>query len=468
MAAPPEAPGVRARARVRRHVHVRSARIPIGGVPEVRARRRARGVPGRTFRPNDTWWPVSRCRSRRTAGRAHSSVSGSHCRRASRPRRSRPSRAADFPAMSDEVALGARFARAVLARDLAADECREEIERRWGPRAVLALAYALSLAAPALPDTQVRALNTDGVYTQRHGRRRGRVPDAGASRWRARDGRTRRRAGRLRGPPRVSASDCLPYVRLGRRVRGRGPGRVPSAGARSIAPGSRSRVGSSPGSFRDSASTAEVRERRREGYVGMWLPEPLVAGACADVGRRFVRRAAPGPRAPVAPRARRVPAPRRVRHGLPGVAATLERPRPRAASSPRARASTCNRDGRGPRSSTTTLGRFRAGVHRRDGNRRRRRPRSAPRGRRRALHRRRWQATRGAPSDRGQGFHSRASTKASARSSARRRSLRATRKRPSTGSPVSRSTRPKERRRSPSRLRTGWSWRLTTCATPTR
>ena len=52
----------------------------------------------------------------------------------------------DFSAMSDDVALGARFARAVLARDLSADEYREEIERRWGPRAVLALAYAMMAA----------------------------------------------------------------------------------------------------------------------------------------------------------------------------------------------------------------------------------------------------------------------------------------------------------------------------------
>ena len=52
----------------------------------------------------------------------------------------------DLAAMSDDVALGARFARAVLARDLAADEYREEIERRWGPRAVLALAYAVMAA----------------------------------------------------------------------------------------------------------------------------------------------------------------------------------------------------------------------------------------------------------------------------------------------------------------------------------
>ena len=52
----------------------------------------------------------------------------------------------DFAAMSDDVALGARFARAVLARNLATDEYREEIERRWGPRAVLALTYAVMAA----------------------------------------------------------------------------------------------------------------------------------------------------------------------------------------------------------------------------------------------------------------------------------------------------------------------------------
>ena len=41
------------------------------------------------------------------------------------------------------VALAVRFARAVLARDGdEADALREEIMRRWGPRAVLALAFA--------------------------------------------------------------------------------------------------------------------------------------------------------------------------------------------------------------------------------------------------------------------------------------------------------------------------------------
>jgi hypothetical protein len=46
-------------------------------------------------------------------------------------------------AMADEVVLGVRFARAVLARDPEADVSRDEILRRWGPRAVVSLAFAL-------------------------------------------------------------------------------------------------------------------------------------------------------------------------------------------------------------------------------------------------------------------------------------------------------------------------------------
>jgi len=45
--------------------------------------------------------------------------------------------------MSPEVALGVRFARAVIGRAPEADACREEISRRWGERAVLALAFAI-------------------------------------------------------------------------------------------------------------------------------------------------------------------------------------------------------------------------------------------------------------------------------------------------------------------------------------
>ena len=52
----------------------------------------------------------------------------------------------DLAALSPEVALGVRFARAILARDPDADACREEIARRWGQRAVLALAFAVMTA----------------------------------------------------------------------------------------------------------------------------------------------------------------------------------------------------------------------------------------------------------------------------------------------------------------------------------
>jgi len=49
----------------------------------------------------------------------------------------------DTAAMPPEVALASRFARAVLARDVSADQYREEIQRRWGDRALLALAFGI-------------------------------------------------------------------------------------------------------------------------------------------------------------------------------------------------------------------------------------------------------------------------------------------------------------------------------------
>ncbi len=49
----------------------------------------------------------------------------------------------DDAAMTEPSRLGARFARAVLARCGDADALRDEIERRWGPRAVISLGLAL-------------------------------------------------------------------------------------------------------------------------------------------------------------------------------------------------------------------------------------------------------------------------------------------------------------------------------------
>ena len=48
--------------------------------------------------------------------------------------------------MPDDVRLGVGFARAVLAHAAAADDARDEIVRRWGERALVSLAFALTSA----------------------------------------------------------------------------------------------------------------------------------------------------------------------------------------------------------------------------------------------------------------------------------------------------------------------------------
>lgn len=52
----------------------------------------------------------------------------------------------DVAAMPEEVALAWRFTKAVLAHDSAADEYRDVIRERWGPRAVVSLAFAITTA----------------------------------------------------------------------------------------------------------------------------------------------------------------------------------------------------------------------------------------------------------------------------------------------------------------------------------
>ncbi len=56
----------------------------------------------------------------------------------------------DERVMTENTRLGVRFARAVLAHSPEADELRAEIERRWGPRAVISLGLAL-VAATMFP-----------------------------------------------------------------------------------------------------------------------------------------------------------------------------------------------------------------------------------------------------------------------------------------------------------------------------
>ena len=49
----------------------------------------------------------------------------------------------DADAMPDEVRLAWRFTRATIDHDASADQYREEIIRRWGPKAVISLAFAM-------------------------------------------------------------------------------------------------------------------------------------------------------------------------------------------------------------------------------------------------------------------------------------------------------------------------------------
>jgi len=80
--------------------------------------------------------------------------------------------AGDEAAMGPDAALAYRFAKASLARDLeASDAAREEVARRWGPKAVVALGLAL-MTARMYPTLK---------YATGHGRSCSRVVVAGAA-----------------------------------------------------------------------------------------------------------------------------------------------------------------------------------------------------------------------------------------------------------------------------------------------
>lgn len=53
---------------------------------------------------------------------------------------------ADDAALSEPVRLGVRFARAVLAHGAEAEPLREEVVRRFGPRGLVSLAFAITAA----------------------------------------------------------------------------------------------------------------------------------------------------------------------------------------------------------------------------------------------------------------------------------------------------------------------------------
>ena len=52
----------------------------------------------------------------------------------------------DSAAMPDDVALAFRFAQAAMAHDPEADTLREEVVKRWGPRGLVSLAFAVTSA----------------------------------------------------------------------------------------------------------------------------------------------------------------------------------------------------------------------------------------------------------------------------------------------------------------------------------
>jgi hypothetical protein len=54
--------------------------------------------------------------------------------------------AGDLRSMPDDVVLAYRFAKASLAHDLAADELRAEIVKRWGERGLISLSFALAVS----------------------------------------------------------------------------------------------------------------------------------------------------------------------------------------------------------------------------------------------------------------------------------------------------------------------------------
>jgi len=78
--------------------------------------------------------------------------------------------AEDAAAMPDDVALAWRFTRASIDHDPTADDYRAEIARRWGPRAVISLAYAI-LASRTYPTVK---------YAMGHGKTCQRIVVAGA------------------------------------------------------------------------------------------------------------------------------------------------------------------------------------------------------------------------------------------------------------------------------------------------
>lgn len=182
----------------------------------------------------------------------------------------------DLAALPEPVALGVRFARAVLAHAPEADALREDIVRRWGPRALVSLAFRGDDGA-GVPDAQVRARPRPGVPARRGVRRAGRGRESGVTDDAAATFEPHRRylagvAYRMLGAV-SEAEDVVQDAFL----RWRGAPRAEVADPRAYLARVVTRL------CLDRLKSARAR---RELYPGTWLPEPLpepFVAAPADV-----------------------------------------------------------------------------------------------------------------------------------------------------------------------------------------
>jgi len=97
--------------------------------------------------PSDAWWAAGITASRQEDCGPCTQLGVAMAERYGvRPEVLRAVLREDPGAMPAEVELVWRFTRATLAHDPSADEYREAIVRRWGPRALVSLAFAIASA----------------------------------------------------------------------------------------------------------------------------------------------------------------------------------------------------------------------------------------------------------------------------------------------------------------------------------
>ena len=177
----------------------------------------------------------------------------------------------DPSAMPDDVALAWRFTRATLDHDPSADQYRDEIIRRWGPRAVMSLAFAI-VASRIYPTVK---------YAMGHGKACTRIVVGGAPL--AFDKSRRHRATRMTTDPSASFEPHrrrllgLAYRMLGSMAEAEDAVqeaylRWHDADRASVEEPRAFLITTTTRICLDVLKSARVR---REEYVGPWLPDPV-------------------------------------------------------------------------------------------------------------------------------------------------------------------------------------------------